>query len=104
MPSAHHWLACSIASACVAARRSSTRTLSATQATAGAEVTAIGSGSSLRLLDVRPQDVAREQEPALHEVVGPLEPAVLVLDDDVAVVAHLPQRREALAPRRLAQP
>ena len=50
-----------------------------------------------------PQDVAGQQEAALDELVGALEVAVLVLDDDVAVVAGAPQRGEDAAPVRLAQ-
>src|SRR5262249_2280881 len=49
-------------------------------------------------LDVGPEDVAREQEASLHEVVGLLEVAVLVLDDHVAVVAGPPQRPEQVGP------
>ena len=44
-------------------------------------------------LDVRPQDVARQQEAALDQLVRPLEAAVLVLDDAVAVVARAVQLR-----------
>ena len=58
---------------------------------------------SSRSLDVRPQDVAGEQEAALDEVVGLLEVAVLVLDDHVAVVAGTPQRGEEVAPVDVAE-
>ena len=59
-------------------------------------------GSSVSL-DVRAEDVAGEQEPALDEVVGLLEVAVLVLDDHVAVVAGAPQRGEQRRPLDVAE-
>ncbi len=64
--------------------------------------TVIGSAREAHLM-YGPEDVAGEQEAALDELVGALEVAVLVLDDDVAVVAGAPQRGEDAAPVRLAQ-
>src|SRR3954451_2526602 len=54
-------------------------------------------------LDVRAEDVAGEQEPALHEVVGLLEIAVLVFDDHVAVVAGTPEGGEQRSPLDVAE-
>src|SRR5688572_20953657 len=56
-----------------------------------------------RSFDVRAQDVPRQEEAALHEVVVALEVAVLVLDDHVPVVAGPPQRGEDPVPWRLAK-
>src|SRR5215213_4771163 len=53
--------------------------------------------------DPGPQDVAREQEAALHELLVTLEAAVLVLDRDGAVVPDRVQRREEARPVDLAQ-
>src|SRR6476646_4706733 len=54
-------------------------------------------------LDVRAKDVASEQEPALDEVIGLLEVAILVLDDHVAVVAGTPQGGEQGSPLDVAE-
>src|SRR3954452_3195723 len=54
-------------------------------------------------LDVRAEDVAREQEPALDEVVGLLEIAVLVFDDHVAVVPGTPESCEQRSPLDVAE-
>src|SRR3954466_12694243 len=55
-------------------------------------------------LDVRAEDVTGEEEPAFDEVVGLLEVAVLVLDDDVAVIAGPPQRTEQAVPFDVSEP
>src|SRR3954454_18520697 len=54
-------------------------------------------------LDVRAEDVAREQEPALYEVVGLLEIAILVFDDHVAVVSGTPEGGEQRSPLDVAE-
>ena len=51
-------------------------------------------------LDVGAEDVAGDEEATLDELVGPLEVAVLVLDDHVAVVAGAPQGAEQRCPSR----
>src|SRR3954453_23869066 len=54
-------------------------------------------------LDVRAEDIAGEQEPALDQVVGLLEIAVLVFDDHVAVVAGAPEGGEQRSPLDVAE-
>src|SRR6187401_202595 len=53
--------------------------------------------------DVGAQDAAREDETSLDALVGAFEIAVLVLDDDVAVVPRPIERREHRAPVDLAE-
>src|SRR3954466_11033369 len=55
-------------------------------------------------LDVRAEDVTGQEEPAFDEVVGLLEVAILVLDDDVAVISGPPQRPEQAVPLDVPEP
>src|SRR5258705_13839951 len=60
-------------------------------------------GVMLASLDIRPEDVASEEEPPLDELVGLLEVMILVLDDHVAVVARPPECAEQLVPLDVAE-
>src|SRR5205814_784888 len=55
------------------------------------------------LNDQRPEVVAREQKPALHDLELALEAAVLVLDRDNPVVADRVQRAQEAVPTHLAE-
>src|SRR5689334_12224971 len=83
--SAHHWAAVSMAAAWVVRTCSRRAMPSANQAGSGAagpvgSVTVVTRDS----VAVRAEDVARDEEAALDQLVGPLEAPVLVLDDAVA--------------------
>src|SRR5688500_15701967 len=59
--------------------------------------------SRTKLVQVRPQRVARDEEAALHELLGALERSILVLDGDNAVVADPVELREEPIPAHLAE-